>query len=109
MDIAFHSRSLRDICESEEMLNQHFGKQVGDSVKRRLADLRAAVSITDLVIGNLHELRNELRTTLCLDLSEGYSLLFAANYVKAPIGANNRVNWSAVTRVKVMSIEKRDD
>ncbi|MEQ1717209.1 MAG: hypothetical protein ABL907_14705 [Hyphomicrobium sp.] len=109
MDIVFHSKSLRDICESEEMLKKHFGNQVGESVKRRLADLRAAASITDLAVGNPRELATEIQPTMSVDLPDDYRLIFRPNHLKTPLDSDRRVNWSAVTRIKVMSIEQPHD
>ena len=55
MDIAFQSRSLRDTCESEDMLKAEFGEEVAAAVVRRFADLRAATTIGDLAVGNPRE------------------------------------------------------
>ena len=109
MDIAFNSKSLRDICESEEILKKHFGNQVGESVKRRLADLRAAASIIDLAVGTPGELPTEIQPTTAVDLPDGYRLIVRPNHLKTPLDSQRRTNWSAVTRIKVMSIEQPHD
>jgi plasmid maintenance system killer protein len=108
MEIAFHSRSLRDICESEAMLTKRFGKRVGQKIKRRLADLRAATSIEDLPLGNPRQLPGKLQPTMALDLCDGFSLTFRSNHVRrgTPTG---RGDWSEVSRIKIMTIGRDND
>jgi hypothetical protein len=108
MEIAFHSRSLRDTCESENMLVRQFGDRVGESIKRRLADLRAATSITDIVVGCPRELPTPVHPTICIDLPDGFRILLRSNHVKPPLHPDGRIDWSTVSRIKLMSIEKCD-
>lgn len=104
MDIAFQSKSLRDTCESEEMLKTKFGEPVSAAIMRRLADLRAAATIRDLVVGNPRELLSGKQPTLCIDLAGGSVLLLRANHLKPPRTASGAIIWFEVTRLKVMSI-----
>lgn len=108
MEIAFHSRALRDICESDDMLSERFGKKVSKQIKKRLADLRAATSIKDLVVGNPRELPNQLHPTITLDLCDGFRVLFRANHARRPASAGS-FDWSVITRVKIMSIGSDHD
>jgi hypothetical protein len=104
MDIAFHSKALRDICESEEMLKTKFGEAVGEAIARRLADLRAAETIRDLVVGAPREVLSGKRAMLCIDLAGESSLLLRANHLKPPRNASGAISWAEVTRLKIMSI-----
>jgi len=108
MDIAFHSKALRDICESAESLRKHFGAPAAESIMRRLADLRAASSINDVAVGNPREAPKIRPQTMVLDAAAGYRILFRANHLKPPLGPDGSINWSAVSRIKLMSIEKND-
>ena len=108
MEIAFHSRPLRDICESEEMLTKRFGKRVGQHIKRRLADLRAATSVEDLLVGNPRQLSGKLHPTMALDLCDGFSLTFRPNHVRRGT-ATEKGDWSEVTRIKIMTMGRDND
>lgn len=108
MEIAFHSRQLRDICESEAMLTKRFGKRVGQQIKRRLADLRAATSVDDLVVGNPRQLPGKPQPTMVLDLCDSFSLSFRPNHVLRGTATGKR-DWSEVTRIKIMTIGRESD
>jgi len=104
MDIAFHSKALRDTCESEEMLKTKFGDVVGEAIVRRLADLRAADCIRDLVVGAPREVLSGKHATLCIDLAGETVLLLRANHLKPARNASGAISWAEVTRLKIMSI-----
>jgi hypothetical protein len=108
MDIAFQSKALRDSCESEDLLRTKFGELVGGAITRRLADLRAAVTIRDLVVGNPREVFSGKHPTLCIDLAENSVLLLRVNHLKPPINSNGTISWLEVTRLKVLSIGTTD-
>ena len=109
MEIAFSTKSLRDTCESEEMLRQKFGPEVAEMLKRRLADLRAASSIKDIVLGNVREVPGTGGLAMCVDLFDGYRLDFGANHIHNPTLATGKVDWSAVSRIKITRIERPNE
>jgi hypothetical protein len=109
MDIAFQSRSLRDACESEDVLDARFGKEVAAAIVRRLADLRAATTIGDLTVGSPREFDAIAGPILCVELDHGYRMLLRANHLKPPRTPSGVLSWPEVTRLKVMSIERPDD
>ena len=104
MDIAFQSRALRDVCESEEMLKAKFGEAVGMAIVRRLADLRAAVTIRDLMVGNPREVLSGPHPALCVDLVAGTTILLRANHIRLPRRTGGTIPWAEVTRLKIISI-----
>ena len=58
MEIAFNTKSLRAICESEAKAKRELGPSVAGILKHRLADLQAAKSANDLVAGQPRMSRN---------------------------------------------------
>ena len=54
LELAFNSRELRSICEHEPTAKDALGAEIAEALRRRLADLRAATSIADLIVGNPH-------------------------------------------------------
>ncbi len=84
MEIAFNTKSLRDTCESEELSRQKFGPKVAETLKRRLADLRAANSVKDVVLGNIRAVPQNRGAAIYVDLVQGYRLVSRANHIKNP-------------------------
>jgi proteic killer suppression protein len=104
MEIAFESKSLRTVCESESQAKQELGDAVAAALKRRLADLRAATSINDLVAGR-SRVGND-RNKMMIDLCDGYRLIVQANHIKNPKLEGGGVNWKKVNRIKIVRIER---
>ena len=108
VEIAFDSIALRTICESEAHAKTTLGLRVAEVLKHRLADIRAATSIDDLIAGKPH-LINEIDQHMAIDLSDGYRIVICANHLKNPIMKSGRLNWSKVSRVKILRIERDYD
>src|SRR5260370_411311 len=69
MEIAFRSLSLRAVCVSEAKSIGLYGVDVAQSLKRRLADLRAADSIDELSVWNIAEVPAAGGATMSLELA----------------------------------------
>lgn len=104
MELAFESKWLRSICESESEAEREFGLTISQVLKRRLADLRAATSTTDLIVGKPRILDNE---QMIIELSDGYQVVFRANHPDNPVLESGRIDWQRVSRIKIMCIEGR--
>lgn len=105
MELAFDSERLRSICEDQSLATQEVGSEVAEALKRRLADLRAANSITDLLAGHPRVIAEHL----VIDLGMGYSLTLQANHPRNPVNAEGGLNWTIVSRLKVLRIDRNDD
>jgi hypothetical protein len=108
LEIAFETRSLRSICESEGLATRELGQAVAESLRRRLADLRAATSTADLLVGNPREYKVD-SSTMMLDLSADHRLVFTANHPTNPETEAGAVDWSKISRVKILRIEHEND
>lgn len=105
VEIAFAKKSLRQLCESEHTARRLLGTSVAEKLKRRLADLRAANCVKDLVAGRPKELQVARSGQIAIELGEGVQLVFCANHSVSPLTGGTRVDWSKVNRVKIISIE----
>ena len=74
-----------------------------DGLRRRLADLRAAVSIDDLVASPPTKLADP--NELAIPVSVGLRLVLRCNHLKPPMLSSNAVDWSSVDRVKIIKVE----
>lgn len=109
MELAFESRALRTICESETDAKRELGPTVAEVLKHRLADLRAATSIKDLVAGKPHLSDEGTDQNLIIDLVSGYSIVVGANHSRNPLTETGRLNWAMISRVKLLRIESNND
>jgi len=107
LELAFSTKALRAVCESEERALREFGVELASILKRRLADLRAAANATDLVAGNPRPAPHS-KEELMLDLADGLTVFLAANHAAIPRLRSGNIDWSNVSRVKLLRIEKHN-
>lgn len=101
MELAFETMALRDICESEKRAKQELGAAVAAQLKRRLADLQAAKTIDELPV-----VRPKKNSNNCVvALSPGFQLVATSGHAKSPALSSGKVDWSNVTRLKLLRIE----
>lgn len=110
MEIAFDTQRIRSFCESGGLATEEWGAEVAQALKHRLADLRAATSVKDLVVGQPRVLDGEAdRKYMYLDLCNGYRMVFSANHPTPPMTDSGNLDWAKVSRVKISRIERIDD
>lgn len=105
LEFAFFTKSLRQICESEAIAKGALGERAAAKLKRRLADMRAAASVKELVAGRPREVEGGRRPCFAVDLCDGSHIVFCANHHTTPLLASGGVDWSKVSRVKILRIE----
>ena len=105
MELAFSTKALRAVCESDERAVRELGVECANVLKRRLADLRAAANATDLVAGNPRQAPRS-KEELMLDLVEGCAVVLAANHTTVPRLGSGAIDWSNVSRIKLLRIER---
>lgn len=108
LELAFHSKPLRAICESEAEATREFGEAVADVLRHRLADLCAAKSPNDLPVGRPRALRSD-PTKMCLDLCDGYVVTFCANHPNNPNTPSGPPAWENVSRIRILEIAREND
>jgi hypothetical protein len=103
LELAFHSKALRAICESEAQAVDTFGAAVASALRHRLADLSAAKSTNDLPVGKPRELQSD-PTRMIIELCDGFSVMFCANHPKNPQTESGLIDWPKVNRIKILDI-----
>jgi hypothetical protein len=106
LEIAFETKSLRKICESESEAKKQLGDAVSKMLQHRLADLCAASSPLDLVAGRPRTVGGGQFMTV--DLCDGYRVVFDPNHVNNPMTKTNDVDWPRISRIKLLRIERDD-
>jgi hypothetical protein len=66
-----------------------------------VADLRAATSVADLLIGAPREAQKE---KIALDVGATFQITFCANHNTVPKLQSGATDWSKVSRVKIIGI-----
>lgn len=105
MELAFETRALRDLCESEQKAKKALGAEVASKLIRRLADLRATRTNDEMPFGRPRKFGDKLFLTL----SATFKLVVTANHINNPTYPSGAVNWSKVTRIKLARIGGDDE
>lgn len=106
LELAFEDEVVRDQCECARSADKAFGSSVAKALRGRLADIRAASSIADLIVGRP---RPTGKDQLLIDLGASHQLRLCANHPKGAWGPDGQLDWTSVNRVRVLGIEARGD
>lgn len=109
MEFAFETRGLRDICEKQTVAKDKLGIELAEALKHRLADLRAATTIADVLVGNCRHISGMPDEYLVIDLVHGQRLVIAANHPNKQRDEAGNVDWTKVNRIKFLRIESDNE
>ena len=107
LELAFKTIRLRTICESKSEATRELGAKVARVLTHRLADLRAARSPVEIVVGHPRELGAN-GEHMAVDLVGDYRIVFCANHPKRRSDNSGIVDWSRVSRIKILRIGSGD-
>jgi hypothetical protein len=105
LELAFANKALRQLCESSAKANLKLGVDTASELRRRVADLRASTSVLDLLIGAPREPQ---AGQIALDVGPCFQITFCANHNTVPKLESGAIDWSKVSRVKILAIESKD-
>jgi hypothetical protein len=103
LELAFETKALRDICESEAIAKRKLGAKVADALRRRLSDFRSIDSFDELPFAKPKKNSN----IVAFDLPDDWQLIVTGGHGDNPKLASGKTDWSKVTRLKIARIEKR--
>lgn len=104
--LSYDSEKIRNLCTKEVIAWQCLPRDVVKTLINRLADLRAVSSLNDLLVGNPRETNALPPGEYIIDLCNGYSLIFSSSHPTTPLLSTGAVDWSKVSRIKILGIEK---
>jgi hypothetical protein len=102
MELAFATERLRAVCEDGMIAGTEYDRMFVEQLQARLADLRAAGSIYDLLAGNP---RTE-SGRLTVEVTNGYVLVARPNHRVAPLRADGEVDWGRVRRLHILELSR---
>lgn len=105
MILAFSTKTIRALCECQAKAERALGLKAAKKLRERLADIRAAGNVTDLIAGQPREIEGPSLPNYSINLADGYQMILCANHNDIPITTAGRVDWSKVSRVRIHRIE----
>ena len=105
VNLAFETLAIRTLCECQSQAERAVRAQGRRPPSGAPGRYRAAESVTELVAGRPREIQGGRHRHYAVDLANGYRMVFCANHVRIPVDETYRVDWSRVTRVKILKIE----
>jgi hypothetical protein len=88
------------------MLKKKFEPALAETIRRVLADLRAASSIQEIAPGDV--ISDASTNCVKVRLGPKHCLRLEPNHLPVPADGSGRVDWTLISRVKVMGIEAFD-
>ncbi|MEM8640055.1 MAG: killer suppression protein HigA [Cyanobacteria bacterium P01_G01_bin.54] len=104
MEITFSNRKLQRLCEQQALAQKQLGQACARKLKARLADLMAAQTVQDLVVGRPHPLKGDRTGQFAVDLAGGKRLVFQPANQPIPRKEDGSLQWSEVTQVCIVFI-----
>lgn len=109
VQLAFQDQRLRQQCESPVSARRSFGQDAARTLHTRLADLRAADSVYDVLSLSLASASTIHAHRILIHLGSGYVLhAQVGNRTKAYL-PSGELDWRQVSRLKVLYIEREDE
>ena len=106
MHLAFHTKTLRELCESEHIAEKELGVKISTQLKNRISDLQASENVQqfkNLFLSKVTEIKIEDELYLIVDLTDDFILSFCANHINNPI-LDDQLFWEKIQRIKIMRI-----
>src|ERR1700732_5122648 len=97
VELAFETKALRDICESEAIAKRELGAKVADALRRRLSDFRSIVTFDELPFAKTKKSSN----SVTFDLPDDWHLVVTGGHGDNPKLATRKIDWTKLTRLKV--------
>jgi hypothetical protein len=103
MVIGFETKQLRQLCESQKLLEGKFGVQVASVVRARLADFQSATSLFEILnLGLLKKVDHPVDGVIKL---HGHGLDMVLKPILKGQAGGSLADHQFITQVKVMSLE----
>jgi plasmid maintenance system killer protein len=89
LELAFADESLREVCSKKLAAESEYGVVVAKRLRSRIADLRAAENVADLVTGDARAHNDD---EIIINIYKNWRLVFKANHPVNPMDKNNQID-----------------
>ena len=107
MEVAFANGKLQKLCNSASKLRGKYGPRMASRIQQRLFELADAEVLADMrnIIGaRCHELSQNLKGLLAVDLVHPDRLAFRPTDDPAPKLPEGGLDWTQVRKIEVVGI-----
>jgi proteic killer suppression protein len=108
VELSFANRKLAKELADEKSIVRNYGADNGRRICQRLAQLMAAPNLETLRTlpqMRAHELTADRAGQISVDVRHPYRMLLAPDQDEIPRKPDGGLDWSRVTRVKILGIE----
>lgn len=108
MDIAYKTKKMSKIFNSEGTLVKEYGSGRAKKVMMRQDFLRAAANLAQVPTSpptRRHELKGDRKNQFAVDLTGNYRLVFEPNHDPIPKKEDGGLNLQAITAITILSVE----
>lgn len=103
MEISFENKKLRQLCENQNRAKAQLGISLASRLKTFLADLDIFNNADELIFGRIYK-TTIVNDTFVVELADELKIVFSANHLSAPMMEDDTIDWSKVTRIKIINI-----
>ena len=104
LGIDYKNNKLKKLCLVRKEADKKLGPNSGEKLRRRLADIDAALNVSELVAGRPHPYTGNKAGLFSLDLHGGDRLLFEPLEKPPPIKDDGGIDWSKVESILIVFI-----
>ena len=107
MQIYYRNNKLKKVCDSQKEMLKAFGAPRSKKLQQRLAELSAADNlgqISKLPPPRCHELSQNRKGQLSVDLDHPYRLIFVPANDPVPKKEDGGLYWDGVTAIEIIEI-----
>ena len=106
MQIIFATEALRKACNEQRRALKKWGERRASLVFRRLVELASVPRLSDMLTmpGHCHELIDDRKGQLAVNLDGGYRLIFEPANEPVPQKPDGGIDWASVTAIRVLEV-----
>jgi plasmid maintenance system killer protein len=112
VEVLFQDRKLEKVCSDDSRLRRKYGVKRAKLLIYRLDELEGAKNLEAMrgaPHARCHELKGNRAGTLAVDLEHPYRLIFEPAHDPIPRKADGGLDWTKVTRVRILAVEDYHD
>ena len=106
MQINYRPKKINKTVEYPKSIAKNYGS-MAKKVKQRLEELKAAENlevIRKLPAARCHELKENLKGKLAVDVSGNHRIIFEPDHDSPPRKPDGGLDWSLVTKITILAI-----
>jgi proteic killer suppression protein len=102
MKISFLDAGIEGLCKQSKLATRKLGAESAKKLQRRLSELFAANSVSELVAGRPHPLERDRAGQFSVDLHGGCRLVFKPTRQPPSARLDGSIDWARVDDITLM-------